>query len=752
MLVRAPLLPLAAVLVAAFAANGRGQEQLAVFDPARPVVVDVAVPSFGPAAWQPVRRGPVPPARGLADPSSGGRLASAEDGWVAKVRVHAVEQAGRRVAGPDRAWLRLRGARPPPPERELRVRGYFSRRQSYLNLNVAEPGEWGLNVKSALLLKGTGGTPGRLQVVLLQWRERLLARVRSTDRPGAILAQALVLGDARRVPPAWKTGLRRAGLSHLLAVSGLHVGLILGGFWWLLGGRSSWLTALGGVAILVLYGCLVGPRPSLLRAALMALFVILALVLERPPQALNALCAALIVILFFDPQAVRDLGFQLSFLATAGILLYAPRLLKSWRPRGAGGPAGSVVAGLAVTVAAQLATLPITAVRIGLLAPFAPVLNLLFVPVTALALGVALPWVLLVAGGSIPVVGIVAEPAGNLLLGLLDVLALPFAWLALLPPGAWLALPVSIDVGAAFILTIWLGFLLSGLRRAAYALALVLLCGPASPDPEPRIVMLDVGQGEAVLLRGGGRGPVILVDGGGFRQGNFAEAALLQALAAEGVRRIDLAVLSHGDTDHCQGLLDLTRYLRVDRLWAAAVEIQDGCGRALAERLPGRVESVRRGDRETVGVWRLEVLHPAPDPGVHGNSASLVIRACTGGACVLLTGDLDLAGERELLDWTRDRARPLRSQVLKVGHHGSRTSTGSAFLRAVAPRFALVSAGRQNAYGHPSPDVVARIEARGARVLRTDRSGRIEIRFRRDPSGLRRPVYQVAASPRRGAG
>ncbi len=738
------------MLVAAVVADGRDREQSGVLDPERPVTADVAVPALGAGAWQPVWRGPASSADDSARSSSAAGTAPADDGWAARVRVLAVEQAGRRVSGPDRAWLRLRGASRPPPERLLRVRGYFSRRQSYRNLNVSEPGEWGLNVKSRRLLTGTGGAPGRLQGAALRVRHGLFAAVTSTDRPGAVLAQALVFGDGRRVPPTWKTGLRRAGLSHLLAVSGLHVGLILGGFWWLFGGISNRLTAWGGVSVLLLYGCLVGPRPSLLRAALMALLVILALVLERPPQALNSLSAALIVILFLDPQAAFDLGFQLSFLATAGILLLAPRLLRSWRSRGVRGPGGHVVAGLAVTVAAQLATLPVTAVQMGLLTPLAPALNLLFVPWTALVLGVSLLWVLVVAGASVPLVWWVAEPAADVLLGVLDLLAQPFAWLAELPPGAWLAVPVSVELGAALTLALWLGILLSGIRRGAYALSLVLVCTPAPADPEPRLIMLDVGQGEALLLRSGRHGSVILVDGGGFRQGNFAEAALLQTLAAEGVRRIDLAVLSHGDADHCQGLLELTRYLWVERLWAARVETRDGCGRALAERLKGRVTMVERGHLETVGAWRLEVQHPAPEPGVDGNSASLVVHGCSEGSCVLLTGDLDLAGERELLAWTRSRGGSLRSEVLKVAHHGSRTSTGAGFLDAVEPRLALVSAGRRNAYGHPAPDVVERIEARKAGVLRTDRHGRIEVRFRRRPDGVGRLAYEVASWPRRG--
>lgn len=722
-LVRAPLLPLAAVLVVALATHGRGREQFAVLDPERPVTADVAVPPLGASAWQ-----------------------RAGDGWTARVRIVAVEQAGRKVGAPDQAWLRLRGGLPPPPDRRLRVRGYLSRRQSYLNLSVSRPGDWGLNVKSRRLLDGMGEEPGPLLRTVVGLRHRLLEPVVSSARPGAILAQALVFGDGRRVPPDWKTGLRRAGLSHLLAVSGLHVGLILGGFWWLLGGISNRLTAVCGASVLLLYGCLVGPRPSLLRAAVMALLVILAVATERPPQALNALCAALILILSLNPGAAFDLGFQLSFLATAGILLLTPRLLRRWR-RKATGPAGHVAAGLAVTVAAQLATLPVTAVRIGVLTPLAPMLNLLFVPWTALTLGVSLIWVVLAAGASMPVLSVVAEPGAALLLGVLDALSVPFAWVSELPPGAWLAIPVSVRFIAALTLTIWLGIILSGVRRAVYALCLVLACTPTPGDPDPRLVMLDVGQGESLVLQSGDRGPVILVDGGGFRQGNFAEAALLQALAAEGIRRIDLAVLSHGDADHCRGLLELARYLRIERLWAAEAEVRDGCGRELAQRLSERVRLVERGHAEALGLWRLGVVHPGHDPATHGNSASLVVRACAGRSCVMLTGDLDMAGERELLAWIRNRGGSLRSDVLKVAHHGSRTSTAPEFLAAVRPRLALMSAGRRNPYGHPAPEVVERIERRGARVLRTDRHGRIEIRFRRHGAAARRLVFEVRVWP-----
>ncbi len=162
----------------------------------------------------------------------------------------------------------------------------------------------------------------------------------------------------------------------------------------------------------------------------MALLVVLSLAAERPPQALNALCAALIAILAFDPDAISDLGFRLSFLATAGILTLAPRLLNWWRRPGSAASARPLATALAVTVAAQLATLPVTAVELGLATPLSPILNLAFVPLTAVTLGLSLVWVAAAALASAPGLAVVAAPGARFLVAALDLFSLPFAWLA----------------------------------------------------------------------------------------------------------------------------------------------------------------------------------------------------------------------------------------------------------------------------------------------------------------------------------
>ncbi|RMH18317.1 MAG: MBL fold metallo-hydrolase [Acidobacteria bacterium] len=250
--------------------------------------------------------------------------------------------------------------------------------------------------------------------------------------------------------------------------------------------------------------------------------------------------------------------------------------------------------------------------------------------------------------------------------------------------------------------------------------------------------MLDVGQGEALLLRDGRR--AILVDGGGWPQGDLGSRVLVPALAARGVRRLDALVMTHPDRDHCRGLVDLVRQLPVAEVWSSpgwtppcAVELISAPG--------PRWRPLWAGDERRLGRWRLAVLHPPPAASRrrHGgdNDRSLVLAASVHGRRVLLTGDLEAAGERRLLRASREA---LAADVLKVAHHGSKTSSTAAFLRAVAPRLALISAGRHNPYGHPAAPVLARLEGAGIRVLRTDRGGAVELTI---PAGgplrIRRP-------------
>ncbi len=608
------------------------------------------------------------------------------------------------------------GAEPPAIGATVRLRGYLRRSPGYANDPPADPGPWRMRLKSARFLTveeppdGMLGLAGRLR----RRAERALGAT-GMDGSGPALARALLLGDRSGLPKAWQVALRRCGLAHVLAVSGLHVGLLavvllLAGT--LLPPRLRYLPALAGIAIYLL---LIGPRPAVLRAALMGALALAALALHRPPQGLNALACCAAGLALADPSIAGQLGFQLSVAATAGILVLAPVFTRRWtllpmllrRP-------------LAATVAAQLATLPWTIPLAGGVHPLAPVLNLMVVPLLAGFLLLSFLWLALaIAGGG---------SAAILLVQVLDAGSLFVEALARLPPSPAFFLPLAIPPVLAAGTAV--AALLHPDRGARFGLlaGLVMLTGARVPLPAmpaiPEVVMLDVGQGDAILLRDGRR--AVLIDGGGWPHGDFGGRVLVPALAAMGIARLDAVVLTHPDSDHCNGLVDLTRYLPVTEVWMSPGWTEGGCARALLGAPARRWRVLWRGEVERVGAWRFEVLHPAPGSRQGRNDRSLVLAARVAGHRLLLTGDVEASTERRL---SIDQAEKLSAGVLKVGHHGSRSSSTGAFLRAVDPRVALISAGVGNPHGHPHPRVLERLGAAGVRVLRTDRSGMLRLRL-----------------------
>jgi len=460
------------------------------------------------------------------------------------------------------------------------------------------------------------------------------------------------------------------------------------------------------------------------RAAVMGALAVAALLAERPPAAANALGWAAVLLLLDQPDLALSPAFQLTVAATAGLLLIAPPLAERWHHRAL---PSWLTKSIAASAGAQLATLPWALPRFYMLSPLAPWLNLPAVPWTGLALIASLAWT---------AVALVSPSWAASLLPLLDRLAAPFSWPSLTPPEVWCPVPVALSAGWAWLLAAALGALLFlPFRRSLPVLAVAVAClgvcaAVAWPPParrDPELAMLDVGQGDSILLRDGGH--AILVDGGGWDGGDLGGRVLLPALLGEGVRRLDALVMTHPDLDHCGGLVDIAAYLSVGEVWMAPGWEPSGCaGRLMA--LPGvRTRFLAKGHRATLGRWRLTVLHPEADDHHEVNERSLVLLAEVHGRRVLLTGDIESWAEHHLAECC---AGELRADVLKVAHHGSRTSSTYDFLEAVSPRLALISAGVKNLYHHPSPEVVERLQDRGTRLLRTDLGGEILVRFGAD--------------------
>ncbi|RTG93259.1 ComEC/Rec2 family competence protein [Thermus scotoductus] len=549
-----------------------------------------------------------------------------------------------------------------------RLRGYLAPPQGKRN-----PG--GFDQRTWLLSRGIRGVFHVEQAEALAplpdprapWRERLTAGL--SPQVGEVV-EGLVLGDKRGLEDAYPL-FQKAGLAHLLAVSGQNVGYLAATLALLPLGRWRYLLAL---LLLPAYLWLAGPSPSLLRASLMAGLSLLGLFLGLGAAGVfQALGLALFLQLLLRPEALLGLGFQLSYLAVLGLALVLPALAL---PSGA---RGWLLGGLAASLAAQL---PLTALLVplgllklllgGVLAPLVEALaRALLALAQAVSQGPLLRW------------GEVSPPGFALY------------YLALLPPF----------------------LVLRGLfpwRKALLLATLPVLAGLAAGWPKPLdLWALDVGQGDALLARLGGA--EVLVDGGRPEQGE----KVVRALRALGVEALEVLVATHPDVDHYGGLLQVVAELPVGlALLSPAFPRDHPLVRALeAKGVPIRYPGA--GTRLRVGRGSLEVLWP-PGPQADDNQGGLVLLLDFVGPKALLLADVP--GEVE------ERLTPPQVAVVKVSHHGSRTGTDEDLLERTRPQVALIGVGR-NPHGHPHPEVLERLDQHGVRVYRTDQNGAVRVLF-----------------------
>jgi competence protein ComEC len=527
---------------------------------------------------------------------------------------------------------------------------------------------------------------------------------RALPPASAALLVGLLLGDRAGLPPEIDTAFRRAGAYHLLAVSGFNVALVAGATFALLSLARfpRRVAAAGAIVVVAGFASVVGLEPSVLRAALMATLVLGALLVEREASVPNGLALAAIAILALRPADLHDPGFQLSFAATAGIVA-API------------PRGLVAGAVAVSLAAELAVLPVTLVHFNQVTVLGPLANLGAVPLAGVATiaglaGVVASWLSASAGD---VLVNATWPVLVALRLLVAVVASPSWALVHLPSPPW---PAVASYVAALLLGLgWWRRRSTRPRPARYAgllgalLALVAVGTAAWPLARPadgrlRVIVLDVGQGDAILVEmPDGRTALIDAGGGGPWRLDAGERVVAPVLWNRGVLRLAGTVVTHDDQDHAGGMPAVRKLFGTGETWTA--------------------ETLRASPRVIAGV-RLTALGGAPARDRRQrNDDALVLRVDYGLVSFLLASDITAAVEARLL---ADRAA-LSATVLKVAHHGSRGSSTPEFLRAVGPRVAVVSVGARNPYGHPSPETLARLEAAGATVYRTDRDGAVVL-------------------------
>jgi len=559
-----------------------------------------------------------------------------------------------------------------------------------------------------------------------QWRvtNHVRARVReaadwSLPAEEAALLTGLVTGDVGGQPAERQEQFRDAGLTHLVAVSGSNVALVLAGVLGLcgvvgVGARGRRLTGIAAVCWFVL---LVRAEPSVLRAALMAVLVLLAGLRGRGTRPPHVLAMAALLLLLSDPFLSGQLGFGLSVGATAGVLILAPRLAASLP-----GPRPVRVL-IGASLGAQLGVAPILLTLPEGVGIWSLPANLVAVPAAAVAsiLGVAAALIAQVSVAGAGVIAVLARPALRVVIWAAET----FAAGPRLHAGH-LATPV-----AALLLAV----ILTRRRAPRLAAAALLLTVVAAVMPHLRtagpvavvtLTALDVGQGDALLVEtpaGAGRaGARMLVDGGP------EPGATLAALRGTGVRGLDAIALTHPHADHAGGLPAVLAALPVAVLLVGPLPLEPDTAPPVAEtyamagRRGVRVLPVAAGAQFPLGGASVEVLSPPADGslGPEPNDNSLVLRVAGSGGTALLTGDAEIAAQERLL---RDPGR-LRADVLKVPHHGGDTNA-PGFLEAVEARAAVLSVGAGNDYGHPDADVLA--DLTGIAMYRTDRHGAVRI-------------------------
>jgi competence protein ComEC len=563
-------------------------------------------------------------------------------------------------------------------------------------------------------------------------RARAGAAIDSLFVEQAPLVRALLIADTRSLDPAMRDRFAAAGLAHALSISGLHVAIVAAAIELLLRAlRLGRLTATAASAVATAaYVAMIGAPAPAVRAGAMLGVLGACRLLGRSTSPWAALALGAWAPLAVDSRAASDLGWQLSVVGMAALTVsgvasrrwIAPRL-EGWR--------ASLARGVLASSLATVATAPLVAWYFGRLSLVAPLTNLAAAPLIAL-LQPALFLALLLA----PVMSLasLAADGARPLLALLDQLA---ALAAALPLAS---LDVAPSLAAAVLGAALVGALLAGVAARRPGRWLVAAAGAAtagiwSPIAERRVGevelhLIDVGQGDAVALRTP-RGRWILFDAGrGWRGGDDGRRVVVPYLRRRG-GDVAAFVLSHPHSDHVGGAASVVRALRPASFWDGAyVAGGEGYRDALGAAARADVAWRRAHPGDSIALDGVLVRFLAPDSAWaasldDANEASVVALARFGAVRFLLVGDAERGEEEWLLANARDS---LAADVLKVGHHGSATSTGAPFLRAVRPRVALVSVGAGNGYGHPSPAVVGSLAAAGATVLRTDQVGSVVVR------------------------
>lgn len=598
----------------------------------------------------------------------------------------------------------------------------------------------GESFKSLTVFKENNAHPF---VWMEKWRKLLAAKLESMyDEPVAGFLQGLLLGERTEVEPDWERQYATLGIVHLLSISGLHVTVLAGAVYFIfkLLGLTREKAALFVLVFLPAYAVLAGLDAPVVRAAIMAGLAMIALIFHKSKDSFSFLGVAFLLQLAWNPYQIFEAGFQLSFLLTAGLIaLTEPiaRRLSVFHPSVRYLAAGNFIA--------QWLSFPVVIYHFHEYSILSWLANFLFVPlfsfVILLPAFVSLLWGLIFPSGAELLAGLVQDlilTVQFLVEWLIKWQAFHLTWQS--PPGWWIILYYVITA-----LGLWEWLQPHGKKsvQAGCGFLFVLLIGIAwtgKDDSAVRLAFLDVGQGDATVVETE-NGFTALIDGGGNtgfvreswrkRRDPFEAGAdvIVPYLKSRGIRQIDLLIMTHGDADHINGLLDVIERFPVQKAVRNSHFSRNEIEHKIMKKLRKRKIPVYLA--KTGKTWRIDqevlltFMHPEPDSGLGSpketNDDSIVSLLSVHDFQVLLPGDIGVETEKRLLrrwNWPK-------IDLLKVAHHGSETSTHEQWLQVLDPGYAVISAGKYNMYGHPAPEVVSRLKKRGISIWRTDLQGAV---------------------------
>lgn len=556
----------------------------------------------------------------------------------------------------------------------------------------------------------------RLHLLRKRWKELLLSNMSESNGP---ILTAMLLAEKSEMDPDIKELYQKNGISHILAISGLHVSFIGLGIYECLRRKLHLSYGISGgvsIAVLGVYVLMIGGSVSVVRAFIMLLLRIGAEVTGRVYDMLTALALSAATSVAYNPYHLTDAGFYMSYGAIVGIVVVMPRMKEMW------------------SMAINLTLFPVLIYFYYEIPTYSVLINALIIPMMSIVLSLGMFGSLLAM--CIPVCGKMLRICDWLLrffVYVCDVGArLPLSSIVLGKPAWW---SIVVYYGLLLLWAVLKGDRFTKVRRYVVSLFLVsILLFVKLPDGKLHVAMLDVGQGDCIFLKGP-LGQTYLVDGGSSDVKQVGKYRIEPYLKSQGVGQLDYVFISHGDADHCNGILEILERQKVGvKVKNLVLPINYSEDEMLvklariARQQRVKVLCIGAGQEVSEGDLRIECLQPE-NQELEGNAGSMVLSVTFKEFEMLLTGDVEGEGEEMLVKALEqyDANLPESYDVLKVAHHGSKNSTTEELLNQINPKLALISAGEGNPYGHPHKETVQRLHETGCKVLATEECGAIML-------------------------